>query len=104
MLNRRLALLGLLSAAVLILSSCQYLAPSDDHYEVGVARIGDTVYVFAPMCATERVASVEAYDNKAAGKEKNYDPATMKFTYWKVADPAEEATAKGWITIGDDSA
>jgi hypothetical protein len=93
-----------LVAAALITSGCQYLAPSDDIYGIGVARIGDDFHVFAPLCDSERIASVEVVDNQAAGKESNYDPSTMRFTYWKAQDPVSESAARGEIVIGDDGA
>jgi len=93
-----------LAAAALVTSGCQLLAPSDDIYEIGAARIGDDVHIFAPMCESERIASVEVYDNQAAGKEPNYDPSTMRFTYWKAQDPNNESAARGEIVVGDDGA
>jgi hypothetical protein len=93
-----------LLAAALVTSGCQLLAPSDDVYEIGVARIGDDIHVFAPTCDSERIASVDVYDNQAAGKEPNYDPASMRFTYWKAQDPIDESTSRGEIAIGNDAA
>ena len=49
-----------LLAAALVTSGCQLMAPSDDVYEIGVARIGDDIHVFAPTCDSERIARARA--------------------------------------------
>lgn len=85
-------------------SGCQYVAPSDDTYEIGVAWIGDDLHIFAPLCDDERIASVHVFDNGAAGKESSFDQDSTRFTYWKVADPTDDPASRGWIVIGDDSA
>ncbi|WP_080640909.1 hypothetical protein [Salinispora oceanensis] len=77
--------------------------PSHDYYAVGVAQIGDQLYVYAPLCDGERVVGVEAYDNLLSGQEPNYDPDSMQFTYWKAQDPTRESVANGWIALGDSS-
>ncbi|MEQ4304520.1 hypothetical protein ABNF97_24615 [Plantactinospora sp. B6F1] len=102
MLTRRLRRAAVLVAALLMLAGC--LLPSHDYYGFGVARIGDTFHIFAPICADERIVEVDAIDNVAAGKESFYDPAETRYSYWRVVDPADESAAQGWIVLGDDSA
>lgn len=104
MLTVRRKVVLMLAVVALASSGCGLLAPSDDIYQIGAARIGDKIYIFAPLCADERIASVEVYDNEAAGKESKYDPSTMKYTYWKAADPTQDSAAHGWVEVGDDAA
>ncbi|MFI7081961.1 hypothetical protein ACIBO1_32230 [Micromonospora sp. NPDC049903] len=85
------------------MASCGVLLPSHDYYAVGVARIGDRIHIYAPLCEGEQVVEVEAIDNQAAAKVSDFDPTSMRFTYWKVADPTEAPIAEGWITLGDSS-
>lgn len=89
--------------SLLLISGCGLFLPSHDYYAVGVAQIGDQLYVYAPLCDGERVVGVEAYDNLLSGQEPNYDPASMQFTYWKAQDPTDESVANGWIALGDSS-
>lgn len=96
-------ILACLVTLPLVMSGCDALLPSHDYYAVGVARIGDQIYVYAPLCDGERVVGVEAFDNQAAAKASNYDPASMRFTYWKAQDPTEESVADGWIVLGASS-
>ncbi|SIS00473.1 hypothetical protein [Micromonospora avicenniae] len=90
--------------AVLATSACQYVAPSDDIYTIGVARIGDQLHVYAPVCENERIDVVQVYDNEAASRESNFDPDSNTHTYWKVSGPTDALAEQGWIAIGDDSA
>lgn len=90
-------------ASLLLISGCGVFLPSHDYYAVGVAQIGDQLYVYAPLCDGERVVGVEAYDNLLSGQEPNYDPDSMQFTYWKAQDPTRESVANGWIALGDSS-
>ncbi|MCN0154003.1 hypothetical protein [Salinispora arenicola] len=89
--------------SLLLISGCGVLLPSHDYYAVGVAQIGDRLYVYAPLCDGERVVGVEAYDNLLAAQEPDYDPASMQFTYWKAQDPTDESVANGWIALGDSN-
>lgn len=88
---------------LLLIYGCGVFLSSHDYYAVGVAQIGDQIYVYAPLCDGERVVGVEAYDNLLAGQEPNYDSASMQFTYWKAQDPTHESVANGWIALGDSS-
>ncbi|MEQ4305512.1 hypothetical protein ABNF97_29715 [Plantactinospora sp. B6F1] len=101
--QRQWLMAPLLAVAALLASGCEYVAPSDDIYEIGVARIGDELHVFAPLCDDERIASVEAIDNTAAAKESTFDRESTRFTYWKVAEPTDDRAARGWIVVGDDA-
>jgi len=95
----------LVSGAILLLiSGCQFALPSHDYYSVGVARIGEEVHIFAPLCDGERIVAVEAFDNDALGRESSPDPASTRFTYWKVEQPVDASAAEGRIVLGDDSA
>ena len=91
------------ATAALAASGCQYVAPSDDVYQLGVARIGDRFHLYAPLCEKERIAGVQVYDNVAAGKKPDYDPDSNEYTYWRVAGPTDALAQQGWIAIGDDS-
>lgn len=94
----------LLAAVSLLVSGCQFVLPSHDYYAFGVARVGDQIHTFAPLCEGERIVGVEVYDNDAMGKETNFDRTSTRYTYWKVEDPVEELAAEGWIVLGDSGA
>lgn len=89
---------------LLLVSGCQLVLPSHDYYSFGVARIGERIHIFAPLCDGERILGVEAYDNDALGRESSPDPASTRFTYWKVEQPVDASAAEGRIVLGDDSA
>ncbi|MEV4385382.1 hypothetical protein AB0J68_06580 [Micromonospora sp. NPDC049580] len=99
----RLVLRALLAVG-LVASTAGCLLPGDPSYALGVARIGDSFHVFAPLCADERIASVKAYDNQAADKtpETGSGRPTIP-AYWQVAEPQSEAAAKGEFVIGEDA-
>ncbi|WP_323373486.1 hypothetical protein [Plantactinospora alkalitolerans] len=80
------------------------MLPSHDYYSFGVARIGEEIHIVAPLCDGERIVGVEAYDNDALGRESSPDPASTRFTYWKVEQPVDASVAEGRIVLGDDSA
>ncbi|GIG93270.1 hypothetical protein Pen02_82060 [Plantactinospora endophytica] len=97
----RLRIAACLATLPLLVSGCGYFLPSHHYYAVGVARIGDQVHVYAPLCDGERVLEVEAYDNAAEAQASDDDPDPTRFTYWKAADPTEESVAEGWLILGD---
>jgi hypothetical protein len=96
---RRSAVAAFLS--VLTLAGCGDLAPGDPVYRVGFARVGDKLYVFAPLCEGERVVDVEAYDNSSLLQGSSYDPSS-RVVKWKVAEPVNDDVTKGWIAVGED--
>ncbi|MGC4820210.1 hypothetical protein [Micromonospora sp. DT63] len=91
-----------LSACLLVVAAgCQF--PGDAVYAVGVAKLGDEVHIFAPVCEGERISAVEVYDNKAAAERTDSQASgPARVPYWKVADPRSDAAAKGEFVIGQD--
>jgi hypothetical protein len=98
--------LGVVACVLLALplSGCDGLVPGDPGHEVGIARIGDELHIFAPLCEGEKVIGVEVYDNEAILKEPSYDPSNTRFTKWKVEQPVDDDITRGWIVLGDDKA
>jgi hypothetical protein len=88
---------------VLSLAGCDGLVPGDPVYKVGFARVGDKLYVFAPLCEGERVIDVEVYDNSSLTQGRSYDPSSRSIK-WKVAEPVNDDAAQGWIALGEDKA
>lgn len=82
--------------ATVLAAGCQY-GPGDDIYDLAVARIGDAYHVYAPLCSDEHLETVRVYDNDAVGHGR---PGPHE--YWKVATPATDQTARGWVALGDD--
>jgi hypothetical protein len=85
--------------AMLSLAGCNSLVPGDPGYKVGFARVGDNLYVFAPLCKGGRVSGVEVIDNSLSAEEPSSHP-----TRWKVAEPIDDDVAQGWIGLGEDKA
>jgi hypothetical protein len=99
--RRRSAVAAFLS--LLTLAGCAGLMPGDPGpgYDVGFVRVGDQLYVFAPLCEGERVVDVEVYDNSSSAQGPSYDPSS-RAVKWKVAEPINDDANKGWIAVGKD--
>ncbi|WP_433119726.1 hypothetical protein [Micromonospora sp. CA-246542] len=97
-------MLRALIAVGLVASTSGCLWPGDASYALGVARIGDSFHVFAPLCADERIVSVKAYDNQAAAATPETGSGRPTISaYWQVTEPQSDAAAKGEFIIGDDA-
>jgi hypothetical protein len=99
--RRRWAGRGLGAVLALTAGGCG-LAPSDWLYSVAVAKIGDTYHVIAPMCADERLASIEIYDNAARNRATSAPADPTAFTYWLAEQPVTAQAQRGVVTVGDD--
>jgi hypothetical protein len=86
----------------LVATGCQPSGPGDYLYTVGLARVGDTYHLVAPLCDDERLVGVEVYDNVAVG-ETNPSPGDTSHTFWKAEQPARPDVERGIVAIGDDA-
>lgn len=87
----RVAVVLLLAAASL--TGCVF--PGDANYSAYAAKIGDSYYMYIPLCENERVDGVELYVASDSVEE------SADF-YWRAEDPTNTLTEQGWIRVGDN--
>ena len=97
MLNKLRAALAMVVA--LLSSGCIFL-PSESRYAVGVAKVGDALRIYAPMCEGERVDGIQVYT--AEENPANYDEPFIT-EHWVVEQPVDQKAADGWIKLGADT-
>jgi len=85
--------------SVLVMSGCMFF-PSESFYSGGFAWVGDDLYLYAPMCESEKLEAVQVYTAEENPTDHNQPLIT---DHWNVSAPVDEMTSNGWIVLGDDA-
>ncbi|HWS34978.1 MAG TPA: hypothetical protein VN408_19845 [Actinoplanes sp.] len=86
--------LVLLVAAGALLAGCE---PDRLDYQVGLARVGDRLQVFTPLCPGEKVVGVRV---SAPGSGRAFNDDAL--TWWRAAGPKAPAGPGEFLTLGVD--
>lgn len=87
------AIAGLLGLA-LVAAGCQ---AQPDYPQLGIARIGEQIQLFVPLCGEHNVRRVSVYSDVAG--RPNDDPDLI----WQGTDPTRDSVRFGFVTVGVDS-
>ncbi|MEV0901165.1 hypothetical protein [Actinoplanes sp. NPDC049802] len=91
----------LVGVAGLLLSGCFTTGVPDRlEYVFGVARIGDTYQVFAPLCPGEKTVGIKVDDFTAADEDLDEQYGDDPYTWWRVAGPKAAAGPGEMIALG----